>query len=422
MKGKWIIAGALILMEIALCGGIMGSVWAGIDAIGNLSLRLGDFRGANVSATADEEQTLEADGPLVLSVNKGTEAAFGDVTVKTGTGTEVVVLAHKVAWGADMAAAQAALDELDVQVTQSGNTVDIHVSRPEEAVFVFGDITRSQVDFTITVPADTTVNAVTDFGNITISDTSGDANLNTNFGDITVTGVSDGSIDAVTDFGEITLSSLEVVNVIASSNAGDINLSNVQATGSVEVNTEFGEVQYQDGAAKSLDVHTNSGDLDLDSITVDRELIAKTEFGSITLTQVEAATYDVKTNSGRISLEGTTGEITADTEFGDVSVTDAQNATLTLSTNSGTIEFSGALGDGPHSMHSEFGNIRLAIPEDTALDVDLQTDFGGISSDIPVATRAGDDDDHWTGEMNGGGTTLTVQTNSGEISIEIFNP
>jgi DUF4097 and DUF4098 domain-containing protein YvlB len=93
--------------------------------------------------------------------------------------------------------------------------------------------------------------------------------------------------------------------------------------------------------------------------------------------------------------------------------------TLLLNTKRGSISFAGSLGEDPHTLHSDFGDIEINIPADSALDVDFQTDFGRIRSDIPVTvTLNGEvEDGHLAGTINGGGSQLNASTKSGNISI-----
>ncbi|MFZ5879888.1 MAG: DUF4097 family beta strand repeat-containing protein, partial [Chloroflexota bacterium] len=64
--------------------------------------------------------------------------------------------------------------------------------------------------------------------------------------------------------------------------------------------------------------------------------------------------------------------------------------------------------------------ISLSLPADTAVDVDLQTEFGNITSDIPVTViLSGEvEKSHQVGTMNGGGPELKVSTQSGNITIK----
>lgn len=425
MKGKWIIAGALILAEIALCAGITASLWAGFfglrDGINDFRVQLGDIGGMTVSATADEEQTFETDGPVTLNVNKGNDMAVGNVTVTGGTGNEVVVSAHKVGWAADQAGAQKAIDDLKVVITQDGNTIKVNVQRIDPT-FTIGDVNRARVDFTITVPTETTVNAVTDFGDLSVSDVDGEVTLDTDNGAITVSDVTSGELTARTGFGEIKFTDVKADSITADSSSGELTFKQVTAVGSVQLTTQFGGITFDGGKAGNINANTSSGDIKLTGLTSDGSVIADTDFGGVDISKVLASAYEVKSSSGTLTIDGASGNITAHTDYGDVTVTNAKDAALDLSTNSGAIEFSGTLDGGPHKLQSDFGNIRLQLPEEIELSVDLKTDFGRIKSDLPVTLSGDQENNHWVGDVNGGGEVLTAETNSGTITIEPYNP
>jgi DUF4097 and DUF4098 domain-containing protein YvlB len=152
-------------------------------------------------------------------------------------------------------------------------------------------------------------------------------------------------------------------------------------------------------------------------------LIIQDDFGDIALEQVKAESYDARTNSGAIRIDGAEGEITAHTGFGNIEIQNGENATLDLNTKSGSIDFSGSLGLGPHTLHSDFGEIELNIPADTALNVTVETKFGEIISDIPITvTITGNiTDTQRSGTMNGGGAELKMDTNSGNITIRALS-
>jgi DUF4097 and DUF4098 domain-containing protein YvlB len=149
-------------------------------------------------------------------------------------------------------------------------------------------------------------------------------------------------------------------------------------------------------------------------------VIAKSDFGEVTLSKVEAGSYDLDTSSGEITLEGASGAVKAHTDFGNIEVTEAEAVTLDLNTDSGAITFAGSLGDGPHILKTDFGSVNLSLPEETALDFDLSTDFGKIKSDFPITIQGEQEQTHWQGTINGGGESLTAETSSGDISIEIL--
>ncbi len=71
-------------------------------------------------------------------------------------------------------------------------------------------------------------------------------------------------------------------------------------------------------------------------------------------------------------------------------------------------------------MTSEFGELKLSLPAETALQADLQTEFGEIKSDfdLTLAVKGEVDQKHLQGKINGGGPLLTVKTNNGNILLK----
>jgi DUF4097 and DUF4098 domain-containing protein YvlB len=196
-------------------------------------------------------------------------------------------------------------------------------------------------------------------------------------------------------------------------------MNDVRASGSVEMFTDFGDTSFSGGSAKTLRVETSSGKVTLSQLNLSGVLTIQDDFGSIDLEQVNAGSYDLQTNSGSVTVDGARNNVKAHSGFGSVTLKNAENVTVDLSTSSGSVDFEGSLGEGPHSIHSEFGEIIVTIPADSALQVDLQTDFGSIRSEIPITvTLTGEaENNHQTGTMNDGGAQLTVDTGSGSISI-----
>jgi DUF4097 and DUF4098 domain-containing protein YvlB len=183
--------------------------------------------------------------------------------------------------------------------------------------------------------------------------------------------------------------------------------------------TQFGDTLFFGGSARSLTIDTNSGKVTLSKLNLSGVLTVLDDFGNIDLEQVSAISYDMQTNSGAITVDGVQGNVKAYSGFGSITLTNAENVTIDLSTQSGSVDFEGSLGEGPHSIHSDFGEIILSLPADSALDVDLQTDFGTIKSDIPITViLSGEaEKNRQTGTINDGGAELNVETGSGGISI-----
>jgi len=422
MKYKWLIAGALLLAMLAMCAGVVGVMWFSISRATVSGINFVGIGLNAVSAEADEEQRVTVNGPATLAVNADSENTAGDITIIGGEGDEIVIEAHKTAWAATQADAEAELAAIKVNVTQNGDAVTVEVQRPQQVACCFINDNRiDTVDFTITVPTETGVTATTSFGDVSLSGTMGDADLKTSFGDMNVRDVQGGAVEARTDFGEVSLEDVTADgNVEAHSSSGKITLENVKAEGEVNLTTDFGGIEFKTGNADSLTAETSSGNVELSGLSVSGIVIARSDFGEVTLSKVEAGSYDLDTSSGEITLEGASGAVKAHTDFGNIEVTEAEAVTLDLNTDSGAITFAGSLGDGPHTLKTDFGSVKLALPEETALDFDLSTDFGKIKSGFPITIQGEQEQNHWQGTINGGGESLTAETSSGDISIEIL--
>jgi len=393
------------------------------------------FDRRNISSQAEESKTLKVDTTKPLSLTVLDEA--GSVSV-TGADVETVqVKAVKTAYDSSQARAEAELKTVKYSIEQSGNTITLKYQIADSMNFRNNVNT---VDFIVTVPQNTSVDVNSSTGKVDVTGVQGLVSIDNKFGDVTVKQV-DGSLDAKTNsgvidvtsvsagtanvdlysgFGSISMDQVSGAKVTVESNSGKLELQNVRSSKDMNLSSDFGSVKFENGSAASLTVSTKSGSIELTSVNINGALTVQNDFGEIDLEQVDAKSYDLQTNSGSITVDGAQGSFKAETGFGNITVRNAENVTLQLNTKSGSISFAGSLGEGPHTVHSDFGEIEMTIPADSALDVDFQTEFGKIRSDIPVTvTLNGEvDEGHQVGTINGGGSSLTASTKSGSITIK----
>ena len=434
MKSKWLIASVLIVALIGLCAASLFATWQGVQMVQASGIHFRSYSPFTVTATTTEVKTLTVAGPANLSV----ENDMGNITVQTGSDGQVNVKADKTIWGNTEADAQAALKDLKVVIVQNGNDITITVQQPTQ-VGAFGiEPGGGRVKFTITVPKETAATLHSSNGDVSLDGTTGNADLQSDFGAITATNItgnllgksSNGSVTArsitstgpvtlSSDFGDVKLDTAKGSDVTASSNNGKITLANVTAGGLLNANNQFGDIDISNSQAASAQVKSNNGTLKLDKSNIAGAPGLHSDFGTLVLTDVVAGSYDLTTQNGKIGVDGAQGTIKAHSDYGDVSVSNARNATIDLSSNNGAVTFSGSLAAaGPQSLSSDFGNIQVTLPADAALNVDLQTDSGKISSDFSLTIKGAPDDNHWVGSINGGGAMLTVKTNNGNIDLQ----
>ncbi|MCE9644698.1 MAG: DUF4097 domain-containing protein [Chloroflexi bacterium] len=424
----------LVAALVLVCVGI-GSViyFANGFAVNN------PFDRRNISSVLEESKTLKVDAEEAITLKVADDA--GDVTVTGADVQTVTVKVVKTAYDSTQARADEEVKGIQYTVEQNGNAITLKYELPK-SMNISNNI--NTVDFIVTVPNAASVDVDTSFGEVNVSDIKGNAVIANDFGDVNVenlegglsvdsssgkisaTSVKAGSeeVDLHTDFGSVTLEKVNAKNIKAQSNSGTIKLNDVRAAGEVFTKSDFGDIKYENGSGVSLTVETNSGKVSLSRLTITREIKVNNDFGEIDLEQAMSGSYDLHTNSGSITVKGAKGKLKAHTDFGGISIENAESVTLDLKTNSGTVEFSGSLGLGPHLIKSDFGGIDLSLPADSQLSVDLSTDFGDISSDLPITVTtngsSNSEKDRIAGSINGGGEQLTVQTNSGGINIAVI--
>lgn len=420
---------ALIVALVLVCAGIGGvaffTLGPAVSTTFNVDL---------VSASSDETKTVEIGKTVALQV----EDDAGNVTVQGGDVEKITVEVRKTSWAETQSKAEQELKDVKYEIVQQGDTLIVRYQRSDDGIRMTGN--PDTVDFTITVPTEMKVSVDSAFGEVSLSDVKGDGSLKTSFGNISVQNLQGGltvetesgtitatsitaggsAIDLHSGFGNISLGKASAGDVKLNSQSGALDVTDLRASGDVDLSTQFGNVDFENGSASVLTIETQSGQVKLTSLNVSGEARVNGDFGEIELTKVKAKSYDLDTSSGSVTVDGAQGAVRVKTGFGNISVSQAEDVTLDLNTQSGSITFEGSLGEGPHTLHSAFGEISLSLPADTAVDVDLQTEFGNITSDIPVTViLSGEvEKSHQVGTMNGGGPELKVSTQSGNITIK----
>lgn len=436
MRRKWLIAGGLILAMLVVAGGIVAASWSLLHPVAGVRSSLGLFRDDRYAAEGDQNERFAVDGPARLIVR----SAGGDITVTGGAQGEVVVAAHRTAWGASEAQAAAELAALQVGMERDGDTITLSFEQPTE--LASGSSRPNTVRFTVQVPVQTEVVADTRLGDIRLAGTSARVDLRSRFGSIEVADIGGGlqantqsgtitakrvqagagEVSLVSSFGAITLESGSAASLNVQAGSGNVDLAGLNVTGAVTMTSRFGAVKLENSSAASLNIQAGSGKVDLSGLNVAGAARAESRFGELRLVQVKAASYELHTESGGITIDGAGGQVKAQSGSGAIDVLNAERADLNLEARNGAIRFAGSLGPGPHTLKSDYGDIRLALPADTALAFKLQTGFGQIRSDFATMVTGVLDRSSWEGTINDGNIHLTATTRSGSISLEKINP
>ena len=155
-----------------------------------------------------------------------------------------------------------------------------------------------------------------------------------------------------------------------------------------------GDIRVADlnGPAK---LNTGSGTIDASGLSGRTSL--ETGSGDIRAQMQSSTSVKAQTGSGTIRLKNVQGELYAETGSGDMEIQGQPTSNWRLQTGSGSVTLN-------------TGNSRFSL--------DAQTGSGSVHSDPPITTHGSFERHHMTGDVNGGGPTVRVETGSGDIRIQ----
>jgi Toastrack DUF4097 len=303
----------------------------------------------HAAATGHFERTLQVSGPVDLEVSSGS----GEITVRTG-GNSIVSVSARIHASSSWLFGGNEEDrihriEQNPPIEQQGNT--IRIGRIED-----NELTRHiSIDYEVTVPAQTKLNAHTGSGGISIS------------------GVQ--------------------LPLTARTGSGGITVENIGAE--TRINSGSGGLTIK-GVKGSLHAETGSGSIHGEGIA--GEVTASTGSGGVDLEQVAPGDARVETGSGSVKLRGVKGG-------------------LRVSTGSGGIHAEGEPTHDWH-LGAGSGSITLKVPPQASFNLDARTSSGSLTVNHQVTMQGAISKNHIQGKVGNGGVIMDVHTGSGSIAID----
>jgi Putative adhesin len=302
------------------------------------------------AATGHFERTLQVSGPVDLEVSSGS----GEITVRTGANNSVSVSARIHAssgswlFGGNEEEKIHKIEQ-NPPIEQQGNT--IRIGRIEDSEL----IRHISIDYELTVPAQTKLNA------------------HTGSGAISITGVQ--------------------LPLTAKTGSGGITVNNIGAE--TRINSGSGGLTIH-GVKGSLHAETGSGSIHGDGVA--GEIVATTGSGRVELEQISPGDARVETGSGSVKLRGIKGG-------------------LRVSTGSGGIDAEGEPTHDWH-LGAGSGSITLKVPAQASFNLDARTSSGTLTVNHQVTMQGAISKNHIQGKVGNGGVIMDVHTGSGSIAID----
>lgn len=326
------------------------------------------------------------------------ENSYGNVEVAgSDAGTAVSVEIEKEAWAATDEEAQARLRDLTVEaLTQQ--TPTLGASRLEVRVHAPEEWRDGWANLRLTVPEGVSLKLQTVYGAMRVSNTAGQVEAHTISGAITLENLR-GEVRAEGISGEVQASHIGGPAHLASK-SGDLRADHLSQGG--EVTSVSGDVRLNSVDGAKLDARSVSGD-----VTVE-------DFGAVI-----AGDVTLESVSGDVSLNRAhTGSVRLKTISGDAAMEQLEVTTLQGETVSGDIRarlsaaFSGTL-----TANTVSGDVALRLPEASSFRFTLGTQSGELACRLPASDAVRTDTLH-TGTVGAGAGTVTVQTRSGDVTVD----
>ncbi len=380
----------------------------------------------------------------------------GDVVIQTWEKNEVDIHEIKRMDIFSRSEAEAAMQESEKGYVKQGNT--IRISGPA--------FSRRWIEsqFDIWLPVEFNCNIKTQGGDLSVTGIKGTVETSTGGGDISLRGV-DGPVHAKTGGGDIGIENtaqeitaetgggdIDILgsrgSIRASSGGGDITIANTENF--VHASTGGGDI-YIIQTQGNIDVKTGGGDVDIDQ--TQGSVHAETGGGDITIRYVDGK-VEVLTGGGEIDIQSINGNFNATTGGGDINVNGIVGI-IDVKTGGGEVELENIQGaveaitgggdvsvevtltdfsiDHHINIQTGGGDIDLAIPENLPVTINAIIKYQErrwedytITSDFPLTITSNGQDSRYriiqaTGDINGGGDLVKLNTGGGDIHIRKLN-
>ncbi len=198
-----------------------------------------------------------ASEPFASVVRIGRDGAFslvstsGNVTITGGGGDDVRIDAIKRVWRATEAGAKAALPGIGIQVTERAGALDVRTIFPRPGVL------DAEVEYTITVPARSSVSVRTGSGDVRVINVRGELRAEAVAGSITASSV--GQVRTLrTVSGAIQLDTAESTDLMASTLGGLLTVRDLKAR-TADLRSMNGDVSVVDSDTDHVTMQSFSG-------------------------------------------------------------------------------------------------------------------------------------------------------------------
>ncbi|HAK46913.1 MAG TPA: hypothetical protein DCO79_13470 [Spirochaeta sp.] len=248
----------------------------------------------------------------------------------------------------------------------------------------------------------------------------GDIEIQTSSGDSVVTDINSKEIRIKSSSGDVEAARIEADIIEITASSGDTKAVELSAVSTLKIKSSSGNVEIDELLSAEADIHASSGRINIGRLRTVEDLVIHASSGRITADSLEAGDALIEASSGKIMInELQSNNTIIDSSSGSIEVSQLTTGDADIDCSSGKTSLGIVEIGGNINVKSSSGDVAIALPADSAFDVDLSASSGKIKSAFKVLGEIDSSrKNEIIGEVNGGGHTIKIKASSGDITIE----
>lgn len=220
----------------------------------------------------------------------------GHITVEGSSGNEVRVEMYVKKNGRDLNPGDVDLNDWDIAITQSGNTIKASAKREGNSWSSWGRNNNISISFVVYTPRQISTVLKTSGGHIEAAGLEGKQEISTSGGHLKLANLK-GTVEARTSGGHIEMDGLQG-EVDARTSGGHISAS--QSEGSLNVRTSGGHITLNN-VGGTVEASTSGGSINADLNSIGQFVNLRTSGGNVTITIPENIGFDINLRGSYVS-------------------------------------------------------------------------------------------------------------------------
>jgi DUF4097 and DUF4098 domain-containing protein YvlB len=275
-------------------------------------------------------ETFDVNGPGTMDV----KTSGGHIQVEGSSSNTVRVEMYVRKNGRNLLPEDTNLEDWDIDISQSGNSVKAIAKREGRNWSLFGGNDNVSISFVVFTPREMSTNLNTSGGHIEIQGLSGNQDISTSGGHLNLANLQ-GTIEARTSGGHIDITDIQG-DVEARTSGGHIDVRNSE--GNLKVRTSGGHIKLAD-VSGAVEASTSGGGISADFISVGKFVDLRTSGGNVDIRVPGNIGLDLNLRGSYVStsLQNFSGEIDRDEVEGQLN---GGGPKISARTSGGTVSLS----------------------------------------------------------------------------------